>query len=892
MNYHRLLLLLDHDTDTAAVIAGLHCEAPSIERLVVVQVGRGGTMTVSDGLSATPSMPSSMPSSTTPSTMSPGPVAGPALGSASLAALCLAEAIDLVVDAARTIQSVTAVYGLRRLQPLPILFAGSAARAATVDTDDSDDRWRVRCFAIGARSRAAIRTFLRDHSDPSMCISLVGPTTPTREQLTSLLELAGTTATIADQSPRPPWHRQVSKGQRVDDDDDGDNDGDNDTDLLVCAWLPALALLGTRTTTRVLLLPPPGPRPVQIGVLDVADIADVGGRLRTRLALRASVGAPVPVPDQAIACVSGGIVVALADTNDGALTLPPLPTVHTLGLYRPGRHADVDPLAAVEQRVAILRPGSRPLLLCDAEVDDDTFRQWPHLEPLLVRLRPTRPCEGIRERLRKLSLPAHVIDARAVLDEGCALDVSEAVDPVRLARVAVRLREAGFPVVAMVHRGPVVPSAPPGVAVFQEGTVLAGADQVPSLSSSTTPFEPGVVAGNLVELELDNAIARHWLLSGIAASTRCVHLQVYLAIDDEVGAAVEAAVGDAGRRGVAVRVLVDSLHGGYGSLGTSNPLLARLAALPGVEVRAVRRIREMPSLTDLKLRDHRKIVIIDGDVALVGGRNLAHTYYTAHHETHLTPGSPWTTVPWLDAGARLQGPAVADVEQSFREAWSGAGGDDFAVHTPAAAGPTAVGVVVHRGLQDARTLEAHRALIDGARSHVVIVNGFPLMLELQHALLSALRRGVRVQILTGHLVTTHDGEPFPGSFVAGRSIVTDLVHSRLDPLVALGAEVADFAVHDVDGGGLGTIHPQVHAKVMTVDGRRCAIGSANLDITAAYWESELMLMVEDPDLVSTLEAQIATLMAGATPITRDDAAWPGLARRRAWMRHWPGVLSA
>jgi len=44
--------------------------------------------------------------------------------------------------------------------------------------------------------------------------------------------------------------------------------------------------------------------------------------------------------------------------------------------------------------------------------------------------------------------------------------------------------------------------------------------------------------------------------------------------------------------------------------------------------------------------------------------------------------------------------------------------------------------------------------------------------------------------------------------------------------------------------------------------------------------------------VADLEARIASLMADATPITRDDGAWPGLARRRAWMRHWPGVLSA
>ena len=72
---------------------------------------------------------------------------------------------------------------------------------------------------------------------------------------------------------------------------------------------------------------------------------------------------------------------------------------------------------------------------------------------LAVRLRATRSCKAIRARLRSGRPSARVADASTVLDEGEAFDVPEAVDPVRLARVGMRLRAAGFPVVAIVHDG-------------------------------------------------------------------------------------------------------------------------------------------------------------------------------------------------------------------------------------------------------------------------------------------------------------------------------------------------------------------------------------------------------------------------------------------------------
>src|SRR5208283_5887469 len=159
-------------------------------------------------------------------------------------------------------------------------------------------------------------------------------------------------------------------------------------------------------------------------------------------------------------------------------------------------------------------------------------------------------------------------------------------------------------------------------------------------------------------------------LSAIESSRERLHLQVYMASDDDVGRAVEEALAAAGARGVTVRVLVDSLHGLHGSLGLHNPLLDRLASRPGVELRVVRPITGPPSVEDLKQRDHRKLVVADGQVALLGGRNLSHEYYAGFAEVPLRPDMLWRMVPWLDAGARVEGPIVAEFERGFLQAWT------------------------------------------------------------------------------------------------------------------------------------------------------------------------------------------------------------------------------
>ena len=250
-------------------------------------------------------------------------------------------------------------------------------------------------------------------------------------------------------------------------------------------------------------------------------------------------------------------------------------------------------------------------------------------------------------------------------------------------------------------------------------------------------------------------------------------------------------------------------------------------------------------------------------------------------------------MPWLDAGARVEGPVVAALERSFLDAWTVAGGVPYDVIERPAVGSSSARVVVHHGLRDACSLEAYLAFIETATSHVYVVNGFPLVLEIQHALLRAIGRGVRVRALFGNLTPTHDGKPFGGPWSKARIAATELVHSRIDALVAAGGEGYQFVMREQPSWrkGLGVVNPHVHAKVMSVDGRVCSVGSANLDITAGYWENEVTLIVEDESITRGLEKRIDQLIEGSKPVDRNDREWQLTARRRKWMRHWPGVLS-
>jgi phosphatidylserine/phosphatidylglycerophosphate/cardiolipin synthase-like enzyme len=808
--------------------------------------------------------------------------------------IAAASHIDLVVIAALPVGDVSTVAALRQQRSLPVLWLpeSSAPRVERPPTE-------LLCVAVGQRSRAAIAAFLRDHGDPAQHVVVLLLSGPEPLDLAAAVDVAGIRASVEFVAPQG-----LSAGQWLE-----ERMRTRTPDLLICARMPTALLLTARWRAPSLLLPPLAPvtRPVVQRDMDVPDLVDEGTALRARLEYANGIGRREPIPDQALAFVSGGRVVAVLRTCDGEAELPGDLRADSYGVFRTDEAAPSQPLAELEQRLLVLRPSTVPLVLFDAELAPDGLVALRALaaagarELLAVRVRPMRSCRSIRARLLAAGYQPRVVDARVVLDEGAALDVSDTLDAVRLARVAARMRAAGFPVVAIVYRGAERPFAH-GFAALPEQAVGSAA-ALPAAPIGRRPMALAErleattaapqIEGNRVEIELDNLTARRWLIEAIAAATHRIHVQVYAATDDDIGRQVEAALTQAAARGVAVRLLVDSLHGLHGSLGAVNPLLERLGSRPGIELRVSQPITGIPSLLDLKQRDHRKLVVVDSRVALLGGRNLSHEYYADFREVALTPQSTWREVPWLDAGARVEGPATAVLERSFRDAWTDQGGSPFDVAAMAPAGDTPTRVVIHRGLRDAATLEAYLAIIETAQSQIFVVCGFPLILEIQHALLRALRRGVRVSTLFGHLTPTHGGKPFEGPWASARTAATALVHSRMDALIAAGADGYMYSVppRPAWAAELGAVQSHVHAKAMSADGRVCAVGSANMDITGGYWESELLLVIEDASITAAFDARVAALIADSVRVDRNDPQWQVMARGRQWMRHWPGVLS-
>ena len=894
MNYRSVLLITEIGADLAAPLAAASGLAPTAERLVV---------TASPAVRASASRPRAAGATAESSLVvwfdgvraAAAAVAADAevgtltdLTPEALDALVDSSGADLVVAGPRLAAAIGAVAELRRRRGVAVLWLPTSAPRAHPALR------HVLCVAFGERARGALASFLRDHGDPAMTASVLSVPTMPQDELDAGLAVAGIRAAVAlaARPGGPPWRAldELAHGGAI--------------DLVVLPRFATAVLRSARWPAPVLVLPPtPAPRRVAERPLDVADAVDLGDVVRVRVGAAYGVGRNPSVVDQELAFVSGGRVVATVTTHGGEAELPSAAAADSLGVFRVGAGAVTEPLAAMERLVSVVRPGTQPLVLFDAELADPELRALAgvrNADVLAVRMRPTRSAQRVRERLREAGLDARVVDAGAVLGEGDASDVGEALDAVRLARVAVRMRAAGFPVVAMVHRGP-APPAPSGFAVLRAHELGSfdwkrpGPSRRPASLTERLDAVTGVprIGGNRVEVEIDNGTARRWLLDAVASAARTLHVQTYMAADDDVGRDVEEAIRRTAARGVSVRVLADSLHGQHRSLGLRNPLLERVSAIPGVELRVVRPVVGLPSLDDLKRRDHRKLVVADGRVALLGGRNIGHEYYRAFSEVKVEPTTPWREVPWLDAGARVEGPAVAALQRSFLDAWTGAGGAPFEVVDPEPAGSTHARPVVHHGIRDAATLEAYLAIIEEARSTVDVVTGFPLVLEIQHALLRALRRGVRVRTLFGHVTPTHGDEPFEGDWATARTAATWLVHSRMDALVAAGAEAYALEVRDVPAWApaLGPVHPHVHAKALSADGSVCAVGSANLDLTGSYWESELLLVVEDEPLARAFEDTVGALMARSVRVDRDDPAWQRLARRREWLRHWPGVLS-
>lgn len=407
-----------------------------------------------------------------------------------------------------------------------------------------------------------------------------------------------------------------------------------------------------------------------------------------------------------------------------------------------------------------------------------------------------------------------------------------------------------------------------------------------------------LVPGNAFHAELDNHQARLRLLDAIDRARSSIHMQLYIVRPSNFAEELIVKLIQRARSGVVVRFMVDALYSEQEVFGRVNPLILSLQQEEGIEVIAVDPIestREM-GFSSLKKRDHRKLLIIDGQRAFVSGRNASDEYYVGFDEVAVHDHTRHERIPWLDAHVEVTGPLVHQIQQTFLETWREHGGSvpESAEVLPRLQpkGQAAGRLVVHHGLADTNGLSMYESMFDVAEDHVYIVNDFPIVPALERAIVRLLTRGVRVQLLTGSATARReDGSFFPAPL--HRTLFEYMVKAKLEPLLLAGVEIYEFVPPPsplVVARG-GRVRPYVHAKIVSVDGMAVSIGSANLDATASFWESESNIVVQDEAFAGELEAQLQAMIDGSVELDPESEYWKRERAQRAVVTTlWPGSL--
>jgi len=385
----------------------------------------------------------------------------------------------------------------------------------------------------------------------------------------------------------------------------------------------------------------------------------------------------------------------------------------------------------------------------------------------------------------------------------------------------------------------------PRLASFE--TTIAHAvspELVPALRLADRLSEFPVTGGNRFVLlpHYDRAIAD--VIAHVEAARKYVHMLFYIFEDDEVGRAVCDALVRAAQRGVAVRVLMDAI----GSRDGLSGLGPRLRAA-GAEVTAVMPLRLWgPNAARFDLRNHRKIVVVDGECAFFGSQNIVSSRANrglVNEEMLVRAHGPIAR----QLHAVLLGDRYLETGTLPPES------DDLSPAPPNEAGYGLAQVVPSGPGYNEGTAEALMiALMYGARSKVVLTSPYVIPSE---AFLSAMcntaRRGVAVELIV-------DAE-------SNKPLVQLAQQSFYDAMLRAG-----ISIRRHHGSFL-------HAKHMSVDDDVALIGSSNLDIRSFALNAEVSVLICDRTVVADLRRVQDEYLRNCDQVTREERAKLPLARR-------------
>ncbi|HEV2263501.1 MAG TPA: phospholipase D-like domain-containing protein [Stellaceae bacterium] len=378
-----------------------------------------------------------------------------------------------------------------------------------------------------------------------------------------------------------------------------------------------------------------------------------------------------------------------------------------------------------------------------------------------------------------------------------------------------------------------------------------------------------LIAGNRTTILHDGGETFAAMFDAIRNAQAAVNLEFYTFEDVESGGEHLGALLVAKRaQGVAVNILYDS----YGSMDTPPEFLKSLRAA-GCLVLQYNPIDPLHARGAYRPndRDHRKILIVDGLTAFVGGVNL-YTGYQGHPHSELVGSGGDTSVFWHDTDLEIEGPAVVALQQLFVQHWIDQGGpplDQSTFFPPLRRQGSEVLHVL--GSTPSQPVPAYYATIlsaiTNAEQRIWLTTAYfvPTDDELDD-LESAARRGVDVRLM---LPSQSDS---PSAFDVGRSYYDDLLE-------------AGVKIYEIQNEVL-------HSKTAAIDGVWSVIGSSNFDHRSVLFNDEVDVVVLGRATATQLEAEFQADEAKSRTI--DATTWShrpfGERIRELFTRLWQSML--
>lgn len=351
-----------------------------------------------------------------------------------------------------------------------------------------------------------------------------------------------------------------------------------------------------------------------------------------------------------------------------------------------------------------------------------------------------------------------------------------------------------------------------------------------------------LLTGNQVQLLIDGPATFASIFAAIQSARNHINLETYIFEDDEIGQRLADALISKQKEGVQVNLIYDSV----GSLATPKEFFQRMSdsGIHVLEYNPVNLLR-LRKGWNINQRDHRKLLIVDGQVAFVGGINIS-SVYSSGSRPKSGKKKP-DKQPWRDTHVRIEGPVATEFQKLFIETWARQHGAPLSPElyfpTPQRKGSEVVRAIGSSPEESFSLMYATLlSAISSAESEVYITSAYFVPdVQLLGTLQAAARRGVDVRLL---LPSNTDS-----------ALVLHASHAYYDKLLRAGVKI--YERQDA----------LLHAKTVVIDGVWSTIGSTNLDPRSFLHNQEINAVIVGQAFSDKMRVMYQQDLQASTQIT-------------------------